>query len=60
MYDIKWKILKSILDMECTNFTLHNEVSTFSEKFMGKISPPVTSWITEYVHVQLILSILHT
>lgn len=54
------EILKSILDMECTNFTLHNEVSTFSEKFMGKISPPVTSWITEYVHVQLILSILHT
>lgn len=23
-----------------------------SEKFKGKISPPVTSWITEYVHVQ--------
>lgn len=31
----KVEILKSILDMECTNFTLHNEVSTFVREIYG-------------------------
>lgn len=36
MYDIKWKIFKSILDMECINFILYNEVFIFVREINGK------------------------